>query len=646
MQDNDTLRHRPYLYEIGDTFETRHGIMTVIDRSRSDSQNKISRKQYTLQCEKGHQYPVKEAYLKAGRLRTCKKCNHPTITEMDPAFAAWFVDPAIPRSRTHGCHDKADFYCPQCGKIVYGKSIKNIYKRRHVPCPYCGNGISYPERYLMAFLEQLQIPFVHQYTVKFTKDHRSVYYKYDFYDQKHALIIETHGSQHYEPGTFERVGGYALEKIQKIDAEKAQYAAETLQLQYVALDCRRSEPNWIRREILQKLSFYPLDAVDWTAVRQSANQSVVLQIIELSKQGYTQKQIGEIVHMNPSTVYCKLRQAKKDGLYDGITPQQLHKEKQKQLRQAQQKAKKQKQAEQIQRTQAAQKILEDKLQNLSPSLKLLKEDKTCKSPRFTLLCKVCGREFTKSAASLLKNEQCPWCQKLEELRQKLIERYGTEYEILGSYSNCRTPLHIHHKICGEVFYKTPSELFRHGCPACARLQRAKKTAASKQRKSTEKFFSLLPEFKRRGYTYAGQPFHGFGKPTAFYCRHCGQLWQTTPSSILHGRDHICISPCRKKTGAEFMQQVYELVGNEYSVLGNYQTAFTPIKLRHNVCGLEYFVTPAHFTSTGRRCPVCSENNQSKAKHQERLVKAQTLYKNWEHTLQTDRLSQKGILQYI
>ena len=70
----------------------------------------------------------------------------------------------------------------------------------------------------MAFLEQLQIPFVHQYTVKFTKDHRSVYYKYDFYDQKHALIIETHGSQHYEPGTFERVGGYALEKIQKIDA--------------------------------------------------------------------------------------------------------------------------------------------------------------------------------------------------------------------------------------------------------------------------------------------------------------------------------------------------------------------------------------------------------------------------------------------
>ena len=30
-----------------------------------------------------------------------------------------------------------------------------------------------------------------------------------------------------------------------------------------------------------------------------------------------------------------------------------------------------------------------------------------------------------------------------------------------------------------------------------------------------------------------------------------------------------------------------------------------VKMRHNACGLEYSVAPAHFTSTGRRCPKCS-----------------------------------------
>lgn len=580
MQDNDIPKHRPYLYQIGDTFATQHGTMTVIDRSRTYS-NQVFRKQYTLQCEKGHQYTVKEAYLKAGRLKTCKKCNHPVIIETDPAFASWFVDQTIPRTHPHGSHDQADFYCPQCGKIVRGKSINNVYKRQQVPCPYCSNGVSYPERYVTAFFEQLQIPFMHQYTVRFTRNQRRTHYKYDFYDPVHKLVIETHGQQHYEPGAFERFGGQTLEQIQQTDAEKARYAVQILGMQYIALDCRRSDPNWIRREIIQKLCLYPLETVDWNAVRQSANQSVILQMIQLSKQGYTQKQIGEIVHMNPSTVCSKLRKAQKDGLYDGITPQLLRREEQKQLREAQQKAKEQKQAEQRERARAAH-------------------------LRFTLLCKTCGQAFT---SALPENDRCPQCQKLEALQQKLLNKYGDEYEILSLYSNCRTPLKIRHKLCGQVFHKASNELLKRGCTACARRQRAKpkKPSISRQQQSKEKFFSLLPEFERRGYPYAGLPFQGFGKPNAFRCRHCNQLWWTTANSILKGRQHICISPCRKKTPEEFVRQVYELVGDEYSVLDEYQTAFTPIRLRHNTCGLEYLVSPIHFTSTGRRCPACTDS---------------------------------------
>ena len=52
-------------YEIGDTFETRHGKMTVVDSLRIQGKNGVLRKYYMLRCEKGHQYPVGESYLKA-----------------------------------------------------------------------------------------------------------------------------------------------------------------------------------------------------------------------------------------------------------------------------------------------------------------------------------------------------------------------------------------------------------------------------------------------------------------------------------------------------------------------------------------------------------------------------------------------------
>ena len=142
-------------YEIGDTFETRHGKMTVVDSLRIQGKNGVLRKYYMLRCEKGHQYPVGESYLKAGRLVTCKKCNHPTIAERDPEFSKWFVDSSIPWEKSPYTHLKADFYCPECGKIVKGKNINNVYQRRRVQCPYCGDGISYPERYIHALLTQM-----------------------------------------------------------------------------------------------------------------------------------------------------------------------------------------------------------------------------------------------------------------------------------------------------------------------------------------------------------------------------------------------------------------------------------------------------------------------------------------------------------
>lgn len=61
---------------------------------------------------------------------------------------------------------------------------------------------------------------------------------------------------------------------------------------------------------------------------------------------------------------------------------------------------------------------------------------------------------------------------------------------------------------------------------------------------------------------------------------------------------------KKKTNAEFLSEVYELVGNDYVFNEEYLTAVKKVSVTHTPCGNTYEVAPNKFL-TGRRCPKCS-----------------------------------------
>lgn len=64
---------------------------------------------------------------------------------------------------------------------------------------------------------------------------------------------------------------------------------------------------------------------------------------------------------------------------------------------------------------------------------------------------------------------------------------------------------------------------------------------------------------------------------------------------------------RKKTNQEFVNEVYELVGEDYTFLDGYINTSTKIRVRHNndrCNNHEYLVKPNSFLS-GNRCPKCS-----------------------------------------
>lgn len=63
---------------------------------------------------------------------------------------------------------------------------------------------------------------------------------------------------------------------------------------------------------------------------------------------------------------------------------------------------------------------------------------------------------------------------------------------------------------------------------------------------------------------------------------------------------------RRKTHEEFVQQVYGIVGDEYTVNGIYYTNETPIEMIHNTCGNQYEVQPKTFILGYNRCKECKK----------------------------------------
>lgn len=86
---------------------------------------------------------------------------------------------------------------------------------------------------------------------------------------------------------------------------------------------------------------------------------------------------------------------------------------------------------------------------------------------------------------------------------------------------------------------------------------------------------------------------------------CGHKYKIRPNAFLKG----CRCPncngnkSKQKTTEQFKKEVYDLVGEEYKVLGEYKTRSTKIKIKHTKCGREYYVEPGNFLYKSR-CIEC------------------------------------------
>lgn len=171
---------------------------------------------------------------------------------------------------------------------------------------------------------------------------------------------------------------------------------------------------------------------------------------------------------------------------------------------------------------------------------------------------------------------------------------GNEYVLLEHYRGTDTKIEVKHNKCGNTYEVTPDN-FLHGnrCPYCSIKDRSKTDTQFKQ-----EIYSLAGD----EYTFL-DPYVNSATKLRVKHNKCGNIYEVTPNCFLKGTRCPYCAGLVKKTDKQFRQEVYDLVGDEYTFLDSYVNNATKLKVKHNKCGNTYEVTPNSFME-GHGCPYC------------------------------------------
>ena len=221
-------------------------------------------------------------------------------------------------------------------------------------------------------------------------------------------------------------------------------------------------------------------------------------------------------------------------------------------------------------------------------------------------------EFDMTPADFKKGQRCPECWRMknkkshEEFVQELYDKVGLEYSVMSLYKGNKEKITIRHNNESCNYYEwssSPNDILTNNklCPKCA-----VKTNDNTQW-NHDKFFERVSVITNNEYKVMGN-FQTMTTDIMLYHETCHTKFSTKPYNFL--RRQICPKCTKrknKKSNNDFIKEVHSLVGDEYTILGNYVNNSTKIKMRHNSIdcdNYEWNANPVSFLS-GSRCPKCS-----------------------------------------
>lgn len=207
---------------------------------------------------------------------------------------------------TEYSNKKMWFRCPQCHTDLY-KNVGMVTKHG-LYCHYCSDGMSYAEKFVKNLLDQLNIKYIKDNPLPWSGQKR-----YDFYIKDLSLIIETHGSQHYEQSkTFSR----SLKEEQENDAYKKALAISNGIKNYIELDCYISDMEYIKKSIMNSELplFFDLSNINWDECNKNTLTSNMVLACNLFYNGKSIDDIINILSVTRSTLIKYLKKGNECGL--------------------------------------------------------------------------------------------------------------------------------------------------------------------------------------------------------------------------------------------------------------------------------------------------------------------------------------------
>ncbi|MCM1233781.1 MAG: hypothetical protein NC489_27025 [Ruminococcus flavefaciens] len=316
-----------YKYSIGKRFKDNKRDIEIIDRVVKTPyiKSKKMEKVYICKCHicGDDTIEITEPHLNANR--GCPTCHSKKVTKgindlatTNPWMVPYFVNNEDTTKYTACSNIDVDMKCPFCNKIVK-HSILKLYQNKKLPCQ-CSDSISYPEKFMISLLEQLHINFIYQLSSK--NFSWCTNYRYDFYIPDFNMIIETDGLQHYAQTSSFFTN---IDEIRNNDIKKEEIAVYNGVKEYIRIDCRKSDRNYIKNSIIKSnlitILGKTIDEINWELCDSFALKNIIKDICDYKKEHpfLNASEIAPIFHINRSTASRYLNRGAKLGwcIYGG-----------------------------------------------------------------------------------------------------------------------------------------------------------------------------------------------------------------------------------------------------------------------------------------------------------------------------------------
>lgn len=301
-----------FKYKIGTIIECTKSKYVIIEHYKKRKYNHLCTI-YLCKCIKDG-YIFERTENEINRKCNCPICSYKktvldynTIFDLRPDLIQYLHDPEDAKRYSPYSNKKIKCQCPICKKIKY-MPIGNL-SLQGFNCDYCSDHISYPNKFVRAFLDQLPIEFIPEKSFDWLSDR-----KYDQYIPEYNMIIENHGEQHYINKEVWKINTPAIDEL------KRNAAYNNSITYYIELDCRESTMQYIKNSIMnsdlpQILNFNE-DDIDWEKCAKIAAGSLLMTVCDLWNQYYTYDEIIQELHICYDTVIRYIRRGKEIGIVE------------------------------------------------------------------------------------------------------------------------------------------------------------------------------------------------------------------------------------------------------------------------------------------------------------------------------------------